>query len=72
MKPKRYIPMRVCMRRVIRREWTTNKYCRPGEGRIEHHLECGHTVLTKQSDGTPLKKHCRDCERIAREVEAST
>lgn len=49
------------LRRVVETSDYTNKYCRPGEGRREHHLECGHVVLCKQSCGYSKRKRCRDC-----------
>ena len=51
------------LRRVVRREDWTNKYCRPGEGRRSHFLECGHEVCTKQSAGHPERKRCRECHQ---------
>lgn len=52
---------RAFFRRVVGTEDTTNRYCRPGEGARWHYLECGHSVVTKQSQGFPKRKFCRDC-----------
>lgn len=49
------------LRKVTRTEDVTNKYCRPGEGSRRHFLECGHTVICKQSYGFQTRKRCRDC-----------
>lgn len=40
-------------RRAVRQEYSQNKYNQVGEGKTEHFLECGHSVLTKQSYGHP-------------------
>lgn len=37
------------------------KYNRPGEGSRWHFLECGHETVTKQSEGFPRRKRCREC-----------
>lgn len=56
------------LRKVIRRNFLTNKYCRPNEGCTEHVLECGHSVICKQSCGDPARKQCLECERAERET----
>jgi hypothetical protein len=53
------------LKKVVRRQNWTNKYCRPGEGRRTHYLECGHEIMTKQSDGYPRRKRCEECHRQA-------
>ena len=50
------------MKRVVRIEHSSNKYNRTGEGKTEHFLECGHSVLTKRSAGYPKRKRCRECQ----------
>lgn len=52
--------VRFPLRKVTRREYYSNKYCRHGEGRIEHTLECGHAVLEKQSAGSPSASVARN------------
>lgn len=47
--------------RVINHRDLTCKYNRPGEGSREHFLECGHSVITKQSQGFAKRKRCREC-----------
>jgi hypothetical protein len=49
------------LKKVISVETLTNKYCRPGEGCYKFTLICGHTAVSKQSNGTPKHKRCRDC-----------
>lgn len=53
------------MRRVVRTQFIKMPYTRPGEGCTKHVLECGHTLTTKQSDGFPKRKHCRECMELA-------
>jgi len=56
----------VPFRRVVRTDFYTNKYCRPGEGSMSHTLECGHVNWTKQSYGNPARMRCRECANAAR------
>jgi len=49
------------LRRVVKRDFYSDKHCRAGEGSIAHTLECGHVVYAKQSHGTPRRKRCRYC-----------
>lgn len=49
------------LKKVIRTEVFTTKYCRPNEGSRKHFLECGHFNWTKQSYGLPKRMRCRDC-----------
>lgn len=51
------------LRRVVKRVFVTNRYCRHGEGCIVHTLECGHDVVAKQSCGEPARKRCFECVR---------
>jgi hypothetical protein len=48
-------------RKVVRVIFSQNKYNRPYEGRHEHVLECGHSIVTKASYGTPRRMRCREC-----------
>jgi hypothetical protein len=50
-------------RRVVDIEFWSNKYNRPGEGRIMHILECRHQILTKKSYGNPLRMNCKECAK---------
>jgi hypothetical protein len=49
-------------KKVVNRIYSSNKYNRIGEGKTEHILECGHSVLTKQSYGAPARMHCNECQ----------
>lgn len=49
------------LKRVIRTEDVSTRYNRIGEGSRWHYLECGHSVVCKQSCGFSIKKRCRDC-----------
>lgn len=45
-------------RKVIQREYRPG---RSGGYQIAHHLECGHVVVSKESEGRPDRKLCRLC-----------
>lgn len=53
--------MKRFFRRVLKVDFMTTKYNRPGEGTNRFVLECGHETFAKASQGTPKRKHCRDC-----------
>ncbi len=59
------------LRKIIKRSYLSNKYNRRGEGVIEHHLERGHSIICKQSDGTPARKNCLECLYEARQAHQS-
>ena len=49
------------LKKVVKLSYWSNKYNRPGEGRTEHHLDCGHSILTKNSYGNPRRMRCKTC-----------
>lgn len=49
------------LKRVVNTQDTSNRYNRAGEGSRWHYLECGHSVVTKQSAGFAKRKRCREC-----------
>jgi hypothetical protein len=49
------------LRKVVKSEFVSSKYCRPGEGSYFFTLDCGHITVSKASNGQPKRKRCRDC-----------
>ena len=48
------------VRKVVRVEYRPGQF--RGSFKVAHHLECGHIVVAKESDGRPDRKLCRLCK----------
>lgn len=59
------------VRNVVGKEFSHDRRCRPGEGSYFFKLECGHVVRSKKSNGTPIRKHCIQCQMEPKKEETT-